>query len=99
MLLHHPDFPLKNVPATNAPTSAAANRAAVAGPLWLNSGRRDATTATNTPIAMTYPYSLNQSGVVSARVNLRYRGVWFIAASGQMLRQTPGATKNSRGSV
>lgn len=33
-----------------------------------------------------------------ARVNPRTRGAWLAAASGQMLRQRPGARKNTRGS-
>jgi len=53
MLLHQPDLPLNQVPATNAPPSAVANSAAVAGPLWLNRGRREATIAVNAAIAIT----------------------------------------------
>jgi len=53
MLLHQPDLPLKNVPATNAPPNAAKSSTAVATPLWSNRGRRDATTAVNATIAIT----------------------------------------------
>jgi hypothetical protein len=35
---------------------------------------------------------------VRARVNPKRRGTWFDAASGQMFRQNPGATKNNNGS-
>jgi hypothetical protein len=97
MLLHHPDLPLRNVPPMNAPPSAASSSAAVALPLWSNSGRRKATTAVNTAIAIRYPYSLSHFGAASAREKRRLRGAWFIAASGQMFRHSPGATKKSRG--
>src|SRR5581483_9948961 len=36
-------------------------------------------------------------GAVKARVKPKRRGAWLAAASGQMLRPSPGATKNSSG--
>ncbi len=41
---------------------------------------------------------MNHAGAVSPRVSPSTRGVWLLAASGQRLRHTPGATRNTSGS-
>ena len=48
-------------------------------------------------IAPTNALSSTTFGSDSARVNLKSLGSWWVAAKGQILRQRPGAMKNSNG--
>jgi len=68
-------------------------------PLVLNSHLRLDAAIKNATKPMTKPYSLNQVGTVSPRVNLKMRGVWFVAAKGQMLRHNPGAIGKTNGNT
>jgi len=98
MLLHQPLLPLTNVPARNALTMVAASRTPVACPSVLNTAIRALVMPKKSTRATMNPYRLSHLGAVSPRVKPSTRGAWFTAASGQMLRQSPGATKKSTGS-
>ena len=98
MLLHQPLLPLNVTPAMKAVSMASESSTPVAVPLVLNKAIRALVIPKNSTIEMTTPYRRSQSGGVNARVKLSTRGVWLEAASGQMLRHSPGATKNRIGS-
>ena len=51
------------------------------------------------PAPITKPYSLSHGGAVLAFDSPSTRGVWLEAASGQMLRHSPGTTSHSSGSA
>jgi len=70
----------------------------VARPLPLNTARRAPAIPKNPTMATRKARRRNPSGVVRALVNPRTRGTWLAAASGQMLRHRPGATKKVIGS-
>ena len=86
------------MPPAKPPVIAPSNRNALAGPLSSSPILRRMTNSTNSEIAITYPYSWNHFGGVSARVSPSTRGVWFEAASGHRFRHSPGATMKSSGS-
>ena len=98
MLLHQPLFPLNSTPPRKAPASSSTISTALAVPLLLNSHLRLEAARKKTLKPMTKPYSFHQLGGLRARLKLKRRGAWLKAASGQALRQMPGAIRKSSGS-
>ena len=98
MLLHHPLLPLKSTPPTNAAPITQSRSTAVAVPLVLKTASRAPAMPKKSAIASRKPRSCSHRGGVRPSVKPRTRADWLAEDSGQMLRQTPGATKNSTGS-
>src|SRR5258707_3533390 len=98
MLLHQPLFPLNIHPATNALRIVSDNRMLRPGALALKKAIRVLVMPKNKKMEISAPYRPSQPGTVRAFVKPRTRGAWLAAASGQMLRHSPGAVKNKMGS-
>src|SRR3984957_4301772 len=98
MLLHQPLLPLNETPAMNALMIVSSSSTPSPAPFGLKKAMRAAVIPKNKVIEMIAPYRRSQSGAVSARLKPSTRGAWLAAASGQMLRHSPGATKNRIGS-
>ena len=98
VLLHQPLLPLNAIPAMKAPMIVSNSSTLRPAPLVLKKAMRVLVIPKNRTIEMRAPYRRSQSGGVSARVKLNHRGAWLEAASGQMLRHSPGAVKNRIGS-
>src|ERR1051326_8204476 len=98
MLEHQPLLPLNIHPATNALRIVSDSKMLRPGALALKKAIRVLVMPKNKKIEISVPYRRSQSGGVSALVKPRTRGVWLAAASGQMLRHSPGAVKNKMGS-
>ncbi len=97
-LLHHPLLPLNVTPAKKADRIVSESSTLRPAPLALKKAMRVLVMPKNKTIEMRTPYLRNHSGAVNARVKPSTRGAWFAAASGQMLRHSPGAVKNRIGS-
>jgi hypothetical protein len=96
---HQPLFPLRSIPPTKPPDSAASSSSALAGPESSRPILRSDTNTMNRPAAITNPYSFSHAGAVSAFDRPSTRGVWLDEDSGQTLRHSPGATSHSSGST
>ena len=96
---HHPLLPFSSMPPMKPPVSAPSSSSALAGPESSRPTLRSETKRMNIPAAITKPYSLSQSGAVSALERPSRRGVWLEAESGQTLRHSPGTTSHSSGST
>ena len=70
----------------------------VARPFVLKTAIRALVIPKKSTKAITKPCRRIQPGGVNARGKPNTRGAWFTAASGQMLRHSPGATKKTSGS-
>ena len=97
MLVHHPLFPLNVSPAKKALMIVSVSSTLSPAPLLLKKAMRVLVMPKNKTIEMRAPYRRSQSGAVSPRVKPSTRGAWLEAASGQMLRHSPGAVKNKIG--
>ena len=99
MLEHQPLLPFRYMPPRKPPASAPSSSSALAGPLSSSPSLAQHDEQHEQRDRDDVAVLLQPLRARSApRVRPSTRGVWLEAASGQRLRHTPGATRNSSGS-